>query len=118
MILIISTTERFKFTIGLDKEIFEFETQNQSSDILPKIQKVLANKNVTLSDLRAILVNIGPGSYTGIRIGVTVANTLAWSLNIPVYGYKENELRETLSRLESMTNDHFTHPALPHYENK
>jgi tRNA threonylcarbamoyladenosine biosynthesis protein TsaB len=121
MFLIISTTERFKFTLGLKQktlELFEFKTENQSNDLLPEIEKVLADKNVTLSNLRAILVNIGPGSYTGVRIGVTVANTLAWSLDIPVYGFIEGKLEETIIQAKTAKAKNFSHVILPYYENK
>ncbi len=119
MILIISTLNRYDFSLGLfdDQLIMEtFDTQDQSQDLLPQIDLFLKNNKITLQDLTAIFVDLGPGSYTGIRVGVTIANTLAWSLNIPVYGFKTEELKKSL--VETKISDNFTHPVLPLYQDK
>ena len=57
---------------------------DMSSQILPIIDKGLKENNLTINDIEKILVINGPGSFTGIRIGVTIAKIIAWSLNIPV----------------------------------
>ncbi len=51
-----------------------------------KIDEVLSMAGVELSSLDAIVVYAGPGSFTGLRIGVSVANALGYALNIPVVG--------------------------------
>ena len=43
------------------------------------------------ADLDKIVVAKGPGSYTGVRIGVTIAKTFAWTLNIPLVGISSLE---------------------------
>lgn len=48
--------------------------------------------NVKPKDLNKIVVAAGPGSYTGVRIGVTAAKTLAWSLQIPIVGVSSLEV--------------------------
>lgn len=53
---------------------------------MPAIEDVLKKVNLRPSDLNAIAVSEGPGSYTGVRIGVTIAKTLAWALKIPLVG--------------------------------
>ena len=53
---------------------------------MPAIEDVLKKVNLRPSDLDAIAVSEGPGSYTGVRIGVTIAKTLAWALKIPLVG--------------------------------
>ncbi len=50
----------------------------------PLIDEMLANLNMNLSDLEGVIAGVGPGSYTGVRIGVTAAKTLAFALGIPV----------------------------------
>ena len=61
-----------------------FSSQKKlSRQLLPQIQKLLKDNNVHLSALSAIKVNTGPGSFTGLRIGVASANALAFALKIP-----------------------------------
>ncbi|PYI52913.1 tRNA (adenosine(37)-N6)-threonylcarbamoyltransferase complex dimerization subunit type 1 TsaB [Paenibacillus flagellatus] len=60
--------------------------RNHSIKLLPEIEAMLKEAGVAPSDLDAVAVGTGPGSYTGVRIGVTVAKTFAWSLGIPVVG--------------------------------
>lgn len=59
-----------------------------SQVLLPMIAKILKKNNLTFSDLTAIEVNPGPGSFTGTRVGVTIANALGFALGIPVNGKK------------------------------
>ena|SRR5438445_11367858 len=49
-----------------------------------KIQELLESQGRRLNDLNGIVVFKGPGSFTGLRIGLTVANALAYSLSIPI----------------------------------
>lgn len=56
--------------------------------ILPMIQTVLADHKLQLKDITAIEVNPGPGSFTGLRVGITIANTLAQLLDVPINGQK------------------------------
>ncbi|MEK3912886.1 tRNA (adenosine(37)-N6)-threonylcarbamoyltransferase complex dimerization subunit type 1 TsaB [Paenibacillus sp. FSL H7-0331] len=53
--------------------------RNHSIHLLPHIQQVLASAGLHSRDVDAFAVGVGPGSYTGVRIGVTVAKTLAWT---------------------------------------
>lgn len=118
MILIINTVKREKIELGLfDGKIhrcFYFETEKQSEDLLIAIDGILKENKLKLKDLKAILVNCGPGSFTGVRVGVTAANTFGWSLNIPVFGYRDGELEKILNK--KITQSKFSKPALPYYE--
>jgi len=95
MILKIDTTKREEVTVRLvDKKSGQKDklVQKQklgSQVLLPMIVKILKKNKVTFSDLTAIEVNIGPGSFTGTRVGVAVANALGYSLDIPVNGKKD-----------------------------
>ena len=58
--------------------------RNQRLDILDKIKTMLDECNLKPNDIDKIIVVNGPGSFTGIRIGITIAKVYAWSLNIPI----------------------------------
>jgi len=60
------------------------ETINHSEVVIPAIQTVLKDANCNVEDINEIVVINGPGSFTGVRIGVTIAKTIAYSLNIPI----------------------------------
>lgn len=55
-------------------------------DMLAYVRDVLAKHDATFENITGIGVFRGPGSYTGLRIGMTVLNTLASSLSIPIVG--------------------------------
>lgn len=57
-----------------------------SKTLIPHIEKVLQLANIEKSDLTKIAVSIGPGSFTGLRIGLAAAKAVAYALNIPIYG--------------------------------
>jgi tRNA threonylcarbamoyladenosine biosynthesis protein TsaB len=60
----------------------------KSQMVLPMIEELLAQYKLKITDIKAITVATGPGSFTGLRVGATVANTLGYLLNIPVNGKK------------------------------
>jgi tRNA threonylcarbamoyladenosine biosynthesis protein TsaB len=58
--------------------------RNHSVYMMPVIQEVLNSQGLGVRNLKGIAVGRGPGSYTGVRIGITVAKTMAWALKLPV----------------------------------
>ncbi|KQL17637.1 tRNA (adenosine(37)-N6)-threonylcarbamoyltransferase complex dimerization subunit type 1 TsaB [Cytobacillus solani] len=66
--------------------------KNHSVRVMPAIEALMKDCDVKPSDLSKIVVAKGPGSYTGVRIGVTIAKTLAWTLNIPLTGVSSLEV--------------------------
>lgn len=65
--------------------------RNHSIRLLPEVEDLLDEAGLEPNGLAAIAVGRGPGSYTGIRIGVTVAKMMAWSLNKPLYAVSSLE---------------------------
>jgi tRNA threonylcarbamoyladenosine biosynthesis protein TsaB len=57
---------------------------NLSSHTLPRVEEMLKVNNVKVDDIGKIICVNGPGSFTGIRIGLTIAKTMAWSKKIPI----------------------------------
>lgn len=62
--------------------------KERSQSLLPLIEELLNEHGLTVFDLKEIEVNPGPGSFTGLRVGLTIANSLGNLLNIPVNGKK------------------------------
>ncbi len=91
-LLYINTAERdfLKFAlINKKSEVFLFEknvSNKQSENTLFLLDKFLKKNRIKLAKLEKIIVNRGPGSFTSVRIGVVLANTLSNSLKIPVIG--------------------------------
>ncbi len=87
MKLYIDTSNREKIILGLNEKFFETKSKERSSQkLLPFIHKILKENNLTAKDITEIKVNTGPGSFTGLRVGIAVANALAFALKVPVNG--------------------------------
>ena len=65
-------------------EIREEYGQSLSEVALPRIVSMFEDNSLSPKDIDKIIVVNGPGSFTGIRIGITIAKIYAWSLNIPI----------------------------------
>lgn len=74
----------------------ECSMEGKSQMILPAFQKVLSDADVTFDDIGSISVHTGPGSFTGVRVGVAVAKTLALLLGLEVNTIKPWENTEIL----------------------
>ncbi len=70
----------------------EIVGRSYSENLLSTLDEILREAGVGSSDLRAVVVVSGPGSFTGIRIGVSAAKGLAEGLGIPVIGLSRLEL--------------------------
>ncbi len=98
MILHIDTKDRKQVIVSLKDEgqvvkSLSLENEFGSQVLLPLILELLKTENCNLKTLQGIEVETGPGSFTGLRVGVSVANALGYCLGIPVNGKKiETEL--------------------------
>jgi tRNA threonylcarbamoyladenosine biosynthesis protein TsaB len=61
-------------------------TPNHAAELAPAVQMVLERGDVTIQDLTALAVCIGPGSFTGLRIGVALAKGIAAARQLPLVG--------------------------------
>ena len=73
----------FKDNKLLDKIIIN-DVKSTSVETMPALVKLLSNNKLEAKDINKIAVCIGPGSFTGTRIGVTITKTMAYSLSIPI----------------------------------
>ena len=62
------------------------ESMRHGEKLAPGIRRVLAEANAGAADLTAIAVGVGPGPFTGLRVGLVTARTLAYVCGIEVYG--------------------------------
>lgn len=87
MKLYIDSTNNQKVILRLDDQEYTQEVSSpRDQNILGFLQKTLKHLDKTPQDITNIEVNSGPGSFTGTRVGVAIANALAFSLNIKVNG--------------------------------
>lgn len=91
MISLFIDSSRKSLTIALaaeDKLLFISNVDSQSKHsnfLVSEIESILDKANLKVNDIDNIVVLNGPGSFTGIRVGVTIGKTLAWTLNKRLY---------------------------------
>ena len=117
MILTIDTSNSLcKITIIDGDKHYDEEWQserNLAKGLLGYLAKVIKSHNMNWADISAIGVFEGPGSFTGIRIGLTVMNTIADSLAIPIVGARGDKWQnEALAKLHARENEKI---ILPYY---
>lgn len=84
-----TSTEACSVALQLGTEILSLDEvcpQQHSKRVLPMVQQLLSQAGVALKDLDGIVFGRGPGSFTGVRIGVGVAQGLAFGAGLPLYG--------------------------------
>lgn len=81
--------------------------------LLAQLETFLAAHDVVFTDLTGVFIYSGPGSFTGLRIGITTMNTMAHALGVPIVGVGGDDWREqAVARLASGDSDRI---VLPHY---
>ena len=89
MLLAIDTATRFASVglyaaSGIQAEASWRSDNNHTIEMLPEIERLVARAGIGVADLTAIAVCQGPGSFTGLRIGMAIAKGLALGLDIPI----------------------------------
>jgi len=96
MKLYLDTSHANKSVIRLGNTVYEKSGEyGMAQHVLEMIEGALESQNKKLKDITEIKVNTGPGSFTGLRVGVTVAQTLGWALGIRVNG--KNMTHDTIA---------------------
>lgn len=112
-------TDKPEAEVGLykDGEQFAYETwpahRALAETIHEKINEILSSYSLAFSDVEGIVCYKGPGSFTGLRIGLSVANALAYSLNIPIIGIEGEQdwLEKGLDYINNGQKDSIVIPA-------
>lgn len=109
--LFIDTANSFIISIIKDNKIIYYKNDISNSDtsskVMPIIDEAFKSSNSNINDIDKIFVVSGPGSFTGIRVGVTIAKTIAYSLNKPLIPLSELELLATTN-----TNSEYIAPII------
>lgn len=87
--LYIDTSSSFLYSAIVEnntliEEVKQEFGHNLSEEAMPAIISMFEKSKLNAKDIDKIIVVNGPGSFTGIRIGITIAKVYAWSLNIPI----------------------------------
>jgi len=101
--LLINTTEKDTTeVVYINEALIDREKQSVRAQELQHLIEVLLQRNhCPISQLNAVAVLEGPGSFTGTRIGVTTANTLHWLRHLPILGLPGSSTDEAITRLTS-----------------
>ena len=119
MLLLTIRTDRPEAEIGLydgaTQLVYEtWQAHRQLAETIhQKLSDLLASQDKTLESLEGIVVFQGPGSFTGLRIGITVANALAMGLEFPIVTTQDPDwIEQGIAKLQNGENEY---PALPEY---
>jgi len=85
-----TSTDTASLALVQDSEVLAELTwrcgQNHTTQLLPHLSHLLNQVNLSLQSASCIIVARGPGSYNGLRVGISTAKGLAFSLGIPIIG--------------------------------
>lgn len=91
MYTILLDSSNTKLAVGIAKNGLVLKStiyeawQEQSEHMIPEINMILETFNVQKEEIDDVMVAIGPGSYTGVRIAITIAKIMGYAMQIPVY---------------------------------
>jgi tRNA A37 threonylcarbamoyladenosine modification protein TsaB len=101
--LVINSREREKVELAIVTQgnVTTLARDERAQSVAALIPELLAKAGLKLDEIKTIAVCNKPGSLTGTRIGVTVANTLGWLNNLPIIGLSAATLTEAITELQS-----------------
>ena len=73
------------------KELHNESELEHSQTLMPMIDEILRQAGITLNDINLLACGVGPGSFTGIRVGIATVKAMADSKNIPIVGVNSLE---------------------------
>ena len=84
-----------KLGLRINKDFFikKFENKTHNERLVNEISNFLKSHNIKIDEKFSVLVNQGPGSFSGIRISLAVAKGLEISKKVKLYGYKNSDLK-------------------------
>ena len=91
MITILLDSSNTNLSVGIARDNLLLESisyeawQRQSEYMIPELDKLLKKYDVNRNEIGEVIVAIGPGSYTGVRIAITIAKTIATALDAKLY---------------------------------
>jgi tRNA threonylcarbamoyl adenosine modification protein YeaZ len=94
IVAIDSSTNIASLALAQDKVLAEVSWrcgQNHSVELLPRLTQLLDEAKVSLKDTSLVIVAKGPGSFNGLRVGLSTAKGLAFSLGVPIIGVSSLE---------------------------
>lgn len=117
MLILTIRSDRPEAEIGLfdDFSTLEYDKwtahRQLAETVHKKIEMILKNRQKTWTDIQGIVCFRGPGSFTGLRIGLSVGNALAYSLDIPIVSEQgEDWLLGGVKRLKNLESEKIVIP--------
>lgn len=117
MLIVTIRTDKPEAEIGLYDGLTElgYETWQAHHELAhtlhTKIEALLQSNQKSWHDIQGVVAYKGPGSFTGLRIGLTTANTLAYASNLPIVGQTGDKWQKTgIARLMAKEDDRLVMP--------
>lgn len=107
------------FRAGQERQYIKWQAHRQLAETIhKKIDYILKAEDKNWQSITGIICYAGPGSFTGLRIGISVANAIAYSLGVPIIsGMGDDWIKEGIKRLSAGSNENLVVPkygSVPH----